>query len=124
MLQDNEGAVNTPLIRENYELSDIGLRNFPPLMGHLMNPCDNRYHSDVDKYLRPQIDWLNSSFQFTTELQLRAAGNAVHSVKPESIVNYFRDCGLIPDPMNGQYEDPSSVMNRLLGEEVNAARFG
>jgi len=42
ILSDNESSFKTEKVEEYLELKDITPLRFPPYMGHLMNPCDNR----------------------------------------------------------------------------------
>lgn len=115
MIQDNESAINTLRIQHLLEEHEIIYRNFPAWLGHLMNPADNRFHSDYDRGFNYRLDQLNNLEQLSSTAQVQAAVEAYHAVPSESIHHYFRDLGLVPDSL-GIYEPPAQVMSRLLSE--------
>jgi len=47
LLSDNESSFKTEMIEEYLEEQGIESLQFPTYMGHLMNPCDNRFHSSA-----------------------------------------------------------------------------
>ena len=93
-------------------LQDAGLRllHFPPLMGALMNPCDNSFHADFKLKLH-KLMAREGRFNQVRKIQL--AVQAYQDTKDSSIQNYMHLTGITGG-------DPERVTDRLLEKSLES----
>jgi hypothetical protein len=80
---------------------------FPTGLGHLMDPCDSHFHSDVKRQYHSKLHSLNS-LQPTFSETLHAAVHAYYSTSESSIRNYFIRLGYLGT------RDPTTIMHEIL----------
>jgi hypothetical protein len=109
LLTDNEkcwaGTEFASLLAEN----DITHLYFPPLLGHLMNPCDNSFHSSYKlKIQQKLVDFPT----LTRKEKLHIIEDAYYSCDELSIQAIFKHCGIID-------RNPVKTMRQLVTEGVH-----
>ena len=111
LLTDNEkvwtGAEFTSILEEN----DITHLCFPPLLGHLMNPCDNSFYSSYKLKIQQRLVDYPS---VTREQKLRIIEESYYDCTEASIQALFKHCGITDG-------NPVNSMRRLVTEGVHPA---
>jgi len=107
---DRERALFTQQVRYDAALHGVEILEFPPGLGHLMNPCDNYFHSYFKARYWNRVAQAQGPKPFTFMHKVALIEGAYYDMKELSIVHVFKHCGLIGD------EDPAAVIDRLLAE--------
>jgi hypothetical protein len=111
---DNERAMNVKEVRDLLADRGVTVMNYPPYMGHLMDPCDNNFHSEERRRAEELLAAVDGpiSGPKKMEILLKAYENGAES----SIRKYFHRVGLLGD------EAPEIVVARLVNEGTVKAR--
>lgn len=111
---DNERALNIKEARDL--LADHGVRimNYPPYMGHLLDPCDNNFHSEERRRANELLGDIGG--RITGPKKMKILLEAYESGSETSIKNYFRRVGLLGN------EPAADVISRLVNEGTVKAR--
>lgn len=115
IITDNEKSFNTELVRLEMNFMGIEKLNFPIGLGHLMNPCDNEFHSEVKRRYYGYIKRLNATNITLTE-RLNLVEAAYFKTEESSILKYFRHCGILGN------EDTEAIASRLLNSCLYPAK--
>jgi len=111
LLTDHEkcwtGAEFTNILKEN----DITHLCFPALLGHLMNPCDNSFHSSYKLKIQQKLINFPS---VTREEKLRIIETSYYDCGESNIQALFKHCGITDT-------NPVRSMRRLVTEGVHPA---
>jgi hypothetical protein len=113
LITDNESSFKTKSVKKFLKKHKIINLYFPSYMNHLMNPCDNYFHASMKRRYWTSID---SHIKLTIQQKVDKIREAYYSEKESSIINYFKNCGIIGD------KDPSVVINHLLREGLFPAK--
>jgi len=105
ILTDNEASFKTEKVRKFLRKKGILYDNFPPLWGHLLNPCDENFHGNMKlRYWR----YINKFYNFNYSKKLHCINEAYFAEKESAINYFFRKCGIIGDVQ------PETVLNGLI----------
>jgi hypothetical protein len=88
--------------------------NYPPYMGHLLDPCDNNFHSEERRRANELIASVGGPISGPKKMEILL--EAYESGSEESIRNYFQRVGLLGD------EPAAAVVSRLVSEGTLRAR--
>jgi hypothetical protein len=113
LLSDNESSFKTKAVKKFLKKHDIHILYFPSYMNHLMNPCDNYFHASMKRRYWSSIDGIE---KLSIQQKIEKIRNAYYSEKEESIINYFKNCGIIGN------KSPSIVITDLLNEGLFPAK--
>ena len=78
-----------------------------------MNPCDNYFHASMKRRYWSSIDGIE---KLSIQEKIKKIKNAYDSEKDASIINYFKNCGIIG------HKTPSEAVSKLLNEGLFPAK--
>lgn len=108
LLTDNEKCWTGAEFQERLKENDITHLCFPPQLGHLMNPCDNSFHSSYKLKIQQR---LIDHPQLTREEKLRIIEASYYDCSETNIQALFKHCGITEGT-------PTKTMRRLVSEGV------
>jgi hypothetical protein len=94
--------------------SGVTMMNYPSYMGHLMDPCDNNFHSEERRRANELLAMVDGPISGPKKMQILL--EAYEGGSESSIRNYFFRVGLLGD------EPPEEVVARLVSEGTLRAR--
>jgi hypothetical protein len=105
---DNERALNVKEVRELFAEHGVTIMNYPPYMGHLLDPCDNNFHSEERRRANELLTAEGGPISGPRKMKILL--EAYEGGAESSIRNYFRRVGLLGD------EPAAAVVARLVEE--------
>jgi hypothetical protein len=111
---DNEPSLNIKEARKTLAECGVTVMNYPPYMGHLLDPCDNSFHSEERRRAKDLLTAAGASISGPKKMEIIL--DSYESGSEESIRNYFRRVGLLGD------EPAEEVVSRLVEEGLVKAR--
>ncbi len=113
LMTDNESSFKTKSVTKYLKRHRINVIYFPSYMNHLMNPCDNYFHSSLKRRYWSSIDGIE---KLSIETKIDKIRNSYYAEKESSIINYFRNCGIIGNTT------PAEAVQHLLNEGLFPAK--